>query len=138
MTILSTEPNTMNAPLSSGNIQSIWKDDPMSVVLMLFDKTLLHIGRARSTLSGWDNECYQAHIVNAVSVLEVLQMTLSHNGNNSMAANLDDIYRYIMSLLIESKRSNPHSVLNEVTKILIEIRESLSIYVNKSSRMSQH
>ena len=120
------------------DIKTIWQRDPMHVIVLLFDKTLRHISYARSALTGWDDERYQTHILNAVYVIERLQMTLSDDKNNSMAANLDDLYRYVIKLLINSLQNKNTPLLAQATTLLMQIRESLSVFVKKKPRLLQH
>ncbi|MDH5426067.1 MAG: flagellar protein FliS [Gammaproteobacteria bacterium] len=125
-------------PLPAEELKSIWQDDPMRVVVMLFDKTLQHIGQARSTLLGWGDEHYQTHILNAVSVIDRLQTTLNHESHSAMAANLEDIYRYIVRLLINTLQQKNHESLNQAISLLLGIREALAVYVKKNDEVLQH
>ncbi len=118
--------------------QSAWAEDPMSIIVMLFDKSLLHISRARATLTGWGNERYQTNILRAVDVIEQLQLTLNRDNGSEMAENLYDIYRYIVRILVDSIHDQNPSRLNDASHLLMQIRESLSILVKKSPTMSQH
>lgn len=138
MNIISTGNSALQSHLPMDNFKQIWRDDPMQIIVMLFDKSLLHISRARSTLAGWDDECYQKHILNAVEIIERLQMTLDHTKNSAMAANFDDLYRYVMSLLVGSLQQKSQKILTQAMTLLVEIRESLSIFVKKTSQMLQH
>lgn len=138
MNIISTDNDALTPHLPVEKFKQMWRDDPMQIIVMLFDKSLLHISRARSTLSGWDDECYQTHILNAVNVIERLQMTLDHNKNSSMAANFDDIYRYVMSLLVDSLQHKNQNTLTQAMTLLVEIRESLSSFVKKTTKVLQH
>lgn len=138
MNIISTDSHSSQTRITVDEVKNVWRDDPMKIIIMLFDRSLLHISRARSTLLGWDGECYQTHILNAVTVIEKLQMTLDHDKNSSMAANFDDIYRYVMSLLVGSLQDKNQTSLTQAMTLLVEIRESLSVIVKKTSKVLQH
>lgn len=124
--------------LLTEELKTIWQDDPMRIVVMLFDRTLRHIGYARSTLMGWGDENYQTHILSAVSVIGRLQMTLNHDTKSAMAVNLDDIYRYIVRLLISTLQQQNHESLNQAVSLLLGIREALAVYVKKKDEVLQH
>ncbi|MDH5517311.1 MAG: flagellar protein FliS [Gammaproteobacteria bacterium] len=126
------------ASFHGDELKQLWADDPMQVIVMLFDKSLLHISRARATLTGWSNESYQTSILSAVAVIERLQMTLDHQQNPSMSANLDDLYRYVSRLLIDSIQNKDQQVLHQATALLVQIRESLSAFVKKTPNSLRH
>ncbi|MDH5392549.1 MAG: flagellar protein FliS [Gammaproteobacteria bacterium] len=125
-------------PLQGEALNKIWADDPMQIIIMLFDKSLLHISHARATLTGWSNESYQSSILKAVAVIERLQMTLDHQLNPSMSANMDDIYRYVSRLLVDSIQNKNQQSLHQATALLVQLRESLSVFVKKTPKLSQH
>jgi len=119
-------------------LASVWADDPMKIVVMLFDKSLLHISRAKATLAGWSDDRYQTNILLAVDVIEQLQKTLDLDSQGAMASNLDDLYRYIMRILISSINDQNTEQLTHASTLLWQIRESLSVLVKKSPTMLQH
>ena len=123
---------------SVAELKATWSDDPMKIVVMLFDKTLLHISRARASLSGWSNERYQDNILQAVDVLQLLQQTLNRNDSVTMAENMNDLYRYVSRVLIDSIHDQKPSQLSQASDLLMQIRESLSIFVKKSPKVLQH
>ena len=130
--------NSELAPKTKRDLQTIWAEDPMQVIVLLFDKTLLHISRARASLTGWGDEPYQANVLNAVDVIRQLQLTLNMNSQQMMAENLNDLYGYVTRMLVNSINDQNLSSLNEASDLLMQIRESLSIFVKKSSKVLQH
>ena len=126
------------AHLPREDIKAIWAENPMRIIVMLFDKALLHISRARATATGWSDESYQTSVLNAVDVIERLQMTLALEHNSAMAVNLDDLYRYVTRLLIDSIQQKNAKDLDQASHLLMQIRESLSIFVKKLPQMLQH
>ena len=110
----------------------------MKVLVMLFDKSLVHISQARASLTGWSNDRYQTHILRAVDVIEHLQLTLDMESNKPMASNFNDIYRYVARILIDSIHDQDPSHLNQASHLLLQIRESLSVLVKKPPTMLQH
>ena len=138
MITINSERSEPSAQLPTADINKIWAENPMQIIVMLFDKTLFHIGRARATAIGWSDESYQTSILNAISVIERLQMTLAMDGNSTMAVNMDDIYRYVSRLLINSIQQKNAKDLDQASHLLIQIRESLSIFVKKSPKVLQH
>jgi len=120
------------------DLQAAWSEDPMNIIVMLVDKSLLHISRARASLTGWGNEGYQTNILRAVDVIKQLQLTLNMNSQHVMAENLNDLYAYVIRVLVVSIQHKSLSTLNEAAHLLMQIRESLSVFVKKPSKVSQH
>lgn len=138
MSMLSSQTNQTRLPLSTADVKTAWAEDPMNIVVMLFDKTLLHISRARATLTGWSDDSYQTNILRAVDVIRQLQLTLDRDNQHTMAENLNDVYCYTIRILVESIHNQNTSQLNHASQLLIQIRESLSIFVKKSPKVLQH
>lgn len=138
MAITLTETQTTAAVSSTSQLRTLWAQDPMSIIVMLFDKSLLHISRAKASLTGWGDDSYQASILRAVDVLEQLQNTLDHESEAAMAAHLNDLYHYVSRQLINSIHDQDMSALTSASTLLVEIRESLSIFVKKTPRLLQH
>jgi len=124
--------------LQQKQLSSLWAEDPMKIVIMLFDKSLLYISRAKATLSGWGDDRYQTNILLAVDVIEQLQKTLDMDSQGAMATNLDDLYRYIQRILIVSINDQNSEQLTQASTLLWQVRESLSVLVKKPPTMSQH
>lgn len=138
MNIKSSHQRQQSERLNDTSLSAVWADDPMKIVVMLFDKSLLHISRAKATLAGWSDDRYQTNILLAVDVIKQLQKTLDMDSQGAMAANMDDIYRYIMRILISSINDQSSEQLTQASTLLWQIRESLSVLVKKSPTMLQH
>jgi len=138
MNIKSSRQQQQPELLKGQPLSAVWADDPMKIIVMLFDKSLLHISRAKATLAGWSDDRYQTNILLAVDVIEQLQKTLNMDSQGAMAANLDDLYRYILRILISSINDQNTEQLTQASTLLWQIRESLSILVKKSPTMLQH
>ena len=138
MNIKSSRQQQQPELLKGQPLSAVWADDPMKIIVMLFDKSLLHISRAKATLAGWSDDRYQTNILLAVDVIEQLQKTLDMDSQGAMAANLDDLYRYILRILISSINDQNTEKLTQASTLLWQIRESLSILVKKSPTMLQH
>lgn len=138
MNIKSSHQRQQSEQLNDTSLSAVWADDPMKIVVMLFDKSLLHISRAKATLAGWSDDRYQTNILLAVDVIKQLQKTLDMDSQGAMAANMDDIYRYIMRILISSINDQSSEQLTQASTLLWQIRESLSVLVKKSPTMLQH
>lgn len=138
MNMKSTTQAQTPASIPMEQLKETWAEDPMVILVMLFDKTLLHISQARATLTGWSNDNYQTHILKAIDVIEQLQLTLNMDAEGAMANNLNDIYHYIVRILVDSVSDQKPSSLNHASDLLMQIRQSLSIFVKKSPKVLQH
>lgn len=140
MTFIHTQSiNSVAIPLQPGEkLQAIWQEDPMRIVVLLYDRALLHIGRARSSLSGWGDDHYQTHLIKATEVVERLRLTLNTSESTPVAHNLDDLYRYIGRRLLSACHDKTAGILDEIMHLLVEIRSMLDIVVKKTPQLLQH
>ena len=138
MSMKTSQTDNSKIPVTTTDVKTAWADDPMNIIVMLFDKTLLHISRARATLSGWSDESYQTNILRSVDVIKQLQLTLNRDNKHTMAENLNDVYSYIIRVLVESIHNQNPSQLTHASQLLMQIRESLSIFVKKSPKVLQN
>lgn len=119
-------------------IQEIWQQNPLRIIEMLYDKTLEHLGHARAALAGWGESDYHQHLHAAIYVIERLRLTLDINQGSALASHLDDVYRYVTSQLLTLQHNQRVDILDETVNLLQEIREALTVVVNKVPQTLQN
>jgi len=96
--------------------------DPHGLVLMLMDGALERIVTARGCMErGATAE--KARLLNrAVSIIGELRSSLDLSAGGQIAANLSALYEYMCNRLLKSMSENRVEILDEVSKLLHEIR----------------
>ena len=140
--MITIDPNVQNIQtenLQAGEqLRGIWEQDPMRIIALLYEKLMLHTGRARSCLNGWGDQNCQPHIIKAVDVIEKLRITIDTSGQNAMAHNIDDLYNYIGQRLLSVAHEKNIKTLEEVLSLIHEIRSTIDLIVKKSPNLLQH
>ena len=96
--------------------------DPHRLVVMLMDGALERIATARGCLTRGDT-AEKARLINrAVSIIGELRSSLDLKGGGQIATNLGELYDYMCRRLLKATAENRVEMLDEVTKLLNEIR----------------
>ncbi len=96
--------------------------DPHRLIVMLMDGALERIAQARGCIEiGAAGE--KARLLHrAVAIVMELRQCLDHQQGGAIAANLDSLYEYMCRQLMSASLDNSVDTLNEVAKLLGEIR----------------
>ena len=96
--------------------------DPHRLIAMLLDGALERIATARGCMTRGDT-AEKARLINrAVSIIGELRSSLDLNSGGPIAMNLGELYDYMCRRLLKATAENRVEMLDEVTKLLNEIR----------------
>ena len=98
--------------------------DPQGLVLMLMNGALERIAKARGCIA---NKAYaeKAQLIHrTVAIIDELRNSLNLQAGGELAKNLDDLYEYMCRQLLKSTVENNAAPLDEVTKLLTQIRDA--------------
>jgi flagellar secretion chaperone FliS len=96
--------------------------DPHRLVLMLMDGALERITTARGCLTRGET-AEKARLINrSVSIIGELRSSLDLKAGGQIAANLGELYDYMCRRLLKATAENRVEMLDEVAKLLTEIR----------------
>jgi flagellar secretion chaperone FliS len=96
--------------------------DAHRLIVMLMDGALERIATARGCLARGDT-AEKARLLNrAVSIIGELRSSLDPKGGGQIAANLGELYDYMCRRLLKAMAENRVEMLDEVAKLLNEIR----------------
>jgi flagellar protein FliS len=96
--------------------------DPHRLVVMLMDGALERITTARGCLTRGET-AEKARLINrSVSIIGELRSSLDLKAGGQIAANLGELYDYMCRRLLKATAENRVEMLDEVAKLLTEIR----------------
>jgi flagellar protein FliS len=96
--------------------------DPHRLIVMLMDGALERIATARGCLTRGET-AEKARLLNrAVSIIGELRSSLDLKSGGQIAANLGELYDYMCRRLLKATAENRVEMLDEVTKLLGDIR----------------
>ena len=99
---------------------------PGQLVVMLFDKILLTIRRARVAIEGRNVEERCENICKAHEMVTELRVTLDHEAAPEMSAQLDALYAYMLQELTEANRLQDVKKLDVVLHMATELRAAFA------------
>lgn len=96
--------------------------DPHRLIVMLIDGALERVSTARGCIARGDT-VEKARLINrAVSIIGELRSSLDLKAGGQVAANLGELYDYMCRRLLKANSENRTELLDEVCKLLHEIR----------------
>jgi flagellar secretion chaperone FliS len=98
---------------------------PMELVVMLYDGALRFTGEARDAIARKDVRARTEATRRIVDIVMELQNTLNVAEGGAIAAELDRLYSYVLSKLLEVTRGDA-AAADEVYKLLTTLREGFS------------
>ena len=99
---------------------------PVELVLMLYDGAIRFVGEARSAVDRRDIAARGEAISRALAVVSELQNTLDVSTGGDIARQLDRLYSYINTRLLDVSLKRDAAALDEVQKLLTTLRDGWS------------
>jgi flagellar protein FliS len=96
--------------------------DPHRLITMLMDGVLERLAAARGAMEHGDKEARNRLIHRAVAIIDELRASLNLEAGGQIAANMADLYDYCGRQLMRANLENRPGALDEVAKLLREIR----------------
>lgn len=97
--------------------------DPHGLIVMLMDGALERIAAARGLMSNGTGAAERAQLLHrAVAIIDELRNSLNFKAGGELSHNLDALYEYMCSRLMQASASNKPEWLDEVSRLLNEVR----------------
>ena len=98
--------------------------DPHRLVVMLMDGALERIATARGLMSNGTGGAERAQLLHrAVAIIDELRNSLNFK-SGELAHNLDALYEYMCTRIMQANAANKPEWLDEVSRLLGEIRSA--------------
>jgi flagellar protein FliS len=99
---------------------------PLELVVMLYDGALRFLGEASAAAARGDLRSRARAISRVLAIVAELQNTLDLEKGGDIANQLDDLYTYITSRLLDVALRNDVTAVEEARKLLTPIRDAWS------------
>lgn len=117
--------NALNAYNKVGIESLVEGADPQKLILMLFDGAVIAIRSAKQHLIHHETSQKGVAISKAISIIDSgLKASLDTEAGGELAQKLQSLYDYMISQLLVANRKNDPSILDEVVKLLDELRDA--------------
>ncbi len=103
---------------------SIAYADPHELILRLMNGAIERIAQAKGAIQQKNKPAKGELIGKAISIIAGLSACLDHDQKNELTKNLDALYEYMNMRLLEANVAEDVSKLDEVTKLMNEIRSA--------------
>lgn len=97
---------------------------PERLVQMMLEGVLDRVSLARGDMENGEVAAKGERIGKAISLVEGLRASLDHERGGELAGNLDALYEYISRRLTEANLRNDVAILDEVSRLLREIKQA--------------
>ncbi len=116
--------------------------DPHRLIQMLMEGALKNIVMAKNycekpTMRTQEIADKGSKISSAISIIDCLQGSLDHDKGGAIAQNLDSLYDYMKMRLVEANLKNSVEILDEVNKLLLDIKVAWDAIRDQALRMNQ-
>lgn len=95
---------------------------PHRLIQMLMEGGLARLAQARGAMERGDVALKGALIGKAVDIVGGLREALNQEAGGEVAANLDNLYAYMTTRLLEANLKNDSAILDEVAGLLREVK----------------
>ena len=99
---------------------------PGQLVVMLFDKILLTLRRARLAIEARNIEERVEQLIKANEMITELRVSLDFEQGGAIAQNLDALYAFSLRQLFEASRSGEAAKIDGVSRVLGELRDAFA------------
>ncbi len=117
-----TNKNSINQYSNVDSYTGVTDADPHQLVQMLLEGALRKISTVKGLIVHKDITKKGEVIGQAISIIGGLRSSLNLSAGGELAANLDDVYEYMERRLLEANLKNDVAILDEVSKLLHEIK----------------
>lgn len=111
------------------------EDDPYKIIAILMKNALESINIAKITMLQNQIEDKGRFISLAITLIDGLKASLDKEKGGEIAENLDGLYDYFMTRLVEANLKNDVAILDEVHSLLTTVKEGwdgIEEYAGKS------
>ena len=95
---------------------------PHRLIQMLFEGGLARLAQAKGALERGQTSLKGELIGKAIAIIGGLREGLDHQKGGEIAANLDSLYEYMVSRLVEANVNNDVALVDEVAGLLREVK----------------
>jgi flagellar protein FliS len=99
---------------------------PLELVVMLYDGALQSLGEAKDAMARKDVTARTKAISRALAILTELQGTLNVKDGGAIAEELDRLYAFAISRLVDVTTKRDASAIDEIVKVLTPLRDGWS------------
>jgi flagellar protein FliS len=114
--------SAMNEYKNAGANAEVMDADPHRLIQMLMEGALDRIAIAKGAMQQKNPAVKGERISSAITIIEGLRHSLNKDAGGELAMNLDDLYEYMASRLMEANIKDDVEMLDEVADLIRKIK----------------
>lgn len=103
---------------------SVQSSSPLQLVVLLYDGAIRHMSAARDAMSRRDLVARRDGLSRAMAIIAELQSTLNIKDGGAVAQSLDQLYVYVLELIVQANMRNDPRPLDEAERLLGPLRDA--------------
>ncbi len=111
---------------------------PIQLVCMLYDGAIKFANFALTGIKENNIEKKTVNIIKTEKIINELRISLNFDKGGEIASNLDKLYDFMYTYLMDANTNNDTSKLEHVIKLLVMLRESWYAIANKQTSVVQN
>ena len=112
----------VKAYATTENYSTVAYADPHTLITRMFDGALKRIAQAKGSVQRNETASKGEHLQRAIAIIGGLEACLDHDKGGELSQNLASLYEYMNLRLVEANMDNDIAKLDEVTRLLGEVR----------------
>lgn len=96
--------------------------DPHRLIQMLMEGALTRMSQAKNMIEEKNYEGKAKLLGRVMDIIATLQSSLDHDNGGEISSNLERLYDYMNRRLLEASSANDVSMVDEVMKLLLEVK----------------
>ena len=112
------------------NIKNIYQENqilmasPKQLIVLLYDGCIKQLKLAEFALAEKKFDEVNANLIKAQNIVQELKNTLNHAEGGEVAQNLDELYNYILSGMIQANVSKDAMLIRKYRGMIEDLRET--------------
>lgn len=115
---------TSQRGLSTYQQTQVQSRTPLELVVMMYDGALKFLQQARAAIERGDIAGRRDASTRALTIVSELQSTLDLQRGGDIARQLDELYAYVNSRILQAAADNTAAPLDDASRVLQTLRES--------------
>lgn len=97
--------------------------DPHRLIQLLMEAALARMSQAKAAIDRNEMDVKANLLGRVADIIQTLQDSLDHSKGGEIASNFERLYDYMNHRLLEGSRLNDKNIINEVMKLMQQIKE---------------
>jgi len=97
--------------------------DPHRLIQLLMEAALTRMSQAKGSIERSDMESKAQLLGRVMEIIHTLQGSLDHNAGGELSANLERLYEYMNTRLLQATAKNDVEMIDEVMALMLQIKE---------------